>query len=174
MQTTVSATVVFLRDEKGRICLAPKKDDIHTSDKVLAKSRKRNGYGGKQEKGETILQAAIRELWQESGVVAKESDLELVGEIGFIWPGNETLQPDMLVYFFFLSEYTGEPREGKEMGVPEFFFPNEIPYHEMMPADRLFVPRLLAGERLTWDVHLGKKTPDGNVYFEDKRVVPTL
>ena len=176
MNKTFSATVVFLKDGIGRICLAPKKEDIHKAGEVLVGSRQKwNGYGGKQESGETILQTAIRELKDESGVCGKEKDLELIARISFFWPGNETIAPDMVVYFFFLSIFEGEPKEGeREMGTPQFFFPHEIPYHEMMPADKLFLPKLLAGEKIVWDVYLGKKVDGGNVCFKDNGTLPTL
>jgi 8-oxo-dGTP diphosphatase len=174
MKKTFSATVVLLQDDAGRVCLSPKKGNIHKGGQELENSQKWNGYGGKQEPGETILETAIRELEQESGVVGKEEDLELVARISFFWPGNETSEPDMVVYFFFLSSFKGMPKEGREMGVPVFFMPHEIPYHEMMPADRLFIPNLLAGEKLVWHVYLGKTTQDGNVYFEDKKISPAL
>lgn len=175
MNKTVAATVVLLLDDKGRVCLAPKKQNIHKQGQELEHSRKKwNGYGGKQEPGETILATAIRELTQESGVLAKEEDLELVGIVGFSWPGNETDEPDMLVYFFLLSTYNGLPSEGDEMGAPCFFHPHEVPYDDMMPADAKFLPKLLTGEKLVWHVHLGKMNPDGGIYFEDKKIEPTL
>lgn len=174
MSKTVLATVVLPIDELGRVCLAPKKQNIHTQSHELKGSKKWNGYGGKQEGDETILATAIREFEQESGARGKEEDLELAACISFFWPGNETTLPDMIVYFFFLSAYEGSLKEGTEMGTPEFFFPDEIPYAEMMPADQLFFPRMLMGLKFVWHVHLGKKTKDGNIYFEDKRTLPTL
>lgn len=175
MNKKTLATVVLLMDDEGKVCLAPKKQNIHKEGKELKHSRlTRNGYGGKQDPGETILQTAIRELKQESGVAAQEKDLVLVADISFFWPGNETDEPDMIVYFFTLSKYAGAPQEGTEMGIPEFFLPNEVPYEEMMPADRLFFPRILSGEKIVWHVHLGRKTEDGNIFFEDKGIIPTL
>lgn len=168
MNKTFFATVVFLRDEQGRICLAPKKGNIHKGGEELKNSQKWNGYGGKQEEGETIFEAAIRELKDESSVRGKEKDLEFAAHISFFWPGNETDKADMAVYFFFLSIFEGHPKEGDEMGAPQFFSLEEIMELDMMPADKLFLPKLLAGEKLVWHVHLGKKTEDGSIYFEDK------
>ena len=176
MHNTFSATLIFLKDGDGRICLAPKKENIHKDGQELANSRlKWNGYGGKQEAGETIQETAVRELQQESGVICSEDDLDLVARINFFWPRNETPIPDMEVFVFFCVKFDGVPQEGeREMGAPYFFTPNEIPYDQMMPADKLFLPRLLAGEKLTWDVYLGKTSNNGNIYFEDKQTLPTL
>jgi hypothetical protein len=76
-------------------------------------------------------------------------------------------------YFFFLSAYDGVPREGTEMGPPHFFTPSEIPYHEMMPADKLFLPKIFAGEKLVLDVYFGK-TEDGSILIRDKKTIPAL
>lgn len=170
----LNATVVYLRDKNGKICLAPKKQNIHKEGKVLQNSQKWNGYGGKQERGETILQTAVRELWQESGVHAEKEDLNLVACMNFFWPGNESTHSDMVVYFFLLSKFKGVPREGVEMGAPQFFTEDEICMLELMPADKIFLPLLLKGEKITWNVYLGKTNQDGSIYFEDMKKPPTL
>lgn len=170
----LNATVVYLRDSDGKICLAPKKQNIHKEGKVLLNSQKWNGYGGKQELNETILETAVRELWQESGVCGHKEDLELVARIHFFWPGNESTTSDMVVYFFMLSKFEGVPQEGIEMGTPQFFTEDEIHELQMMPADKLFLPVLLRGEKITWNVYLGKTTEDGFVCFEDMKKTPTI
>lgn len=175
MGTTEFATLVFLRDASGRVCLALKKDPIHKEGAELEQSKgKWNGYGGKMKTGETILQAAIRELWEESKVIAQQEDLELVAEMSFFWPGRLSPDPDMVVWIFFLSKFEGQPQKGKEMRTPTFFEHHEIPYSKMNLADGIFIPRLLQGEKLVWDVHFGKKNADGSVYYEDKGRAPAL
>lgn len=168
MNKSTIATVVLLKDSNGRICLAPKKNKIHKNGEVLENSGKKwNGYGGKQLHGETVLETAIRELKDESGVQGEKEDLELMAKICFFWPGNETKESDMIVYFFFLSVFKGEPKEGEEMGMPKFFFPDDIPLFEMMPADRLFFPKILNDEKIVWNVYFGEKDNDGNPRCED-------
>lgn len=175
MNETEYATVVILKDITRGFCLAPKRGNIHKKGQELKGSAEKwNGYGGKQESSETILQTAIRELFDESKVVGKEEDLELVARINFFWPGNNTPYPDMVVYFFFLSVFEGEPQEGAEMGPPKWFMPREIPYNKMNGADKLFLPKLIAGEKLVWDIFHGKIQEDGTPFFIDKQTVPTL
>ena len=158
MHKSEKATVVFLRDREGRICLARKKQHIHKKDgEALSKSRDTwNGYGGKFETPDkTVFDTALRELFDEAGVVARPEDLKLVGRVGFFWKGNGSAIPDMDVCFFFLDCYDGEPTETDEMNVPCFFPVLEIPYNDMMPGDQLFLPHIFRGH-----------TPVGKVYFD--------
>lgn len=176
MRITERATVVFLKRPDGRYCVAPKKGNIHKAkgEELKGSAEKLNGYGGKQEPGETILQTAINELFQESTVVAKEEDLELVAEINFFWPGNNTPQPDMVVYFFLLSVYEGEPQETTEMGPPQWLFPSEVDYDLLNKADKYFVPKLFAGEKIVYDIFHGKTREDGTPLLIYKETMPTL
>lgn len=175
MSNTYPATLVLLKDERGRICLAPRKKNIHKAGQELKDSNKKwNGYGGKQEPNETILETAIRELKDESGVVGLQDDLELIARISFFWTKKETSTPDMIVYIFFLSIFSGEPKEGVEMGEPQFFFPDEIPYHEMIPADKLFFMKLLAGRKLVGSVYHRLPEEGGPIFEEEPGVYPTL
>ncbi|OIO30709.1 hypothetical protein AUJ77_02785 [Candidatus Nomurabacteria bacterium CG1_02_43_90] len=93
MNKTVLATVVFLQDKKGRFCLAPKKQNVHKEGAELKDTKKWNGYGGKQNQGETILETAIRELKDESGVVGKQEDLDLVARISFFGQETKVVNP---------------------------------------------------------------------------------
>lgn len=162
------ATVVLLADERGRICLARKKQAIHHDKEkggrdISYSLSTYNGYGGKKEdRDETILHTAIRELFDESSVVARIEDLELLGRVYFYVPDKEQggHLPFMDVFFFAVREWSGSPREGKEMGPPEFFHEHEMPYDEMMPADKLFLEPFLKGDRAVYEVKLfGKSSP---------------
>lgn len=180
MRVTEKATVVYLKGPDGRFCFAPKNGNIHKEkgEELKGSAEKLNGYGGKQEVGETILQTAIRELYDESGVIGKEENLELIAKINFFWPGNDTLQPDMVVYFFFLSVYEGEPQETIEMGPPQWLLPSEVDIaiegNLLNKADKFFLPKLFAGEKKVLDIFHGKKNEDGTPLIIDKETTPTL
>lgn len=138
------ATVVFLRKD-GKIILAKKKGHIHVGEEKLDKSKETyNGYGGKKEEtDETIEDTAIRELCEESGgVEGKKEDLIKIGEVQFFWPGNESEEANMFVYFYILEKYSGEPVETDEMYAPEAFILSDIPYDQMMGADKVIVPKM--------------------------------
>lgn len=147
------ATVVFLRKE-GKIILAKKKDHIHIGEEKLDKSKETyNGYGGKFDENEgdkDIDDTAIRELNEETGkekgVSADKKDLQKIGEVKFFWPNNNSDDPNMLVYFYVLEKYKGYPIETSEMFAPEEFDPKNIPYEEMMGADKEIIPKMFANE----------------------------
>jgi 8-oxo-dGTP pyrophosphatase MutT (NUDIX family) len=160
------ATIIFLINQRGEVCLAQKKNPIRKKDgEELGKSKNTwNGYGGKKEKEDSILETAIIELQEESGVKAFKEDLKLVGRINFFWREGDDPIPDMKVWIFFLYTYEGNPKETEEMGPPTFFPPTLIPYEDMMPADKLFLPRLLSGEKIVADVFFQQ---DKSVRFKE-------
>jgi 8-oxo-dGTP pyrophosphatase MutT (NUDIX family) len=163
MQRTTRATVVFLEDKDGRICLARKKQPIHHDDGEITTSLGTwNGYGGKEEGGDQdILDTAIRELEQESSIVAHKEDLIPCGHVYFFWPTNVTTTADMEVFFYVLRVWQGDPEEGEEMGPPEFFHKEYIPYDAMMQGDRILLPKMFQGIAGTYQVFFGKKDDKG-------------
>jgi 8-oxo-dGTP pyrophosphatase MutT (NUDIX family) len=162
---TEVATVVFLitGNQDKKICLAKKKLNVHSKDgKELKNSATFNGYGGKREEEDvSIRDTATRELFDESGVVASPRNLIPAGNIRFYWPDNSSDKPNMDVFFFFLATFEGDPKETNEMGSPEFFEINKIPFEQMLPADRIFLPKMLVGEKVVADVFFGKKDENG-------------
>ena len=121
---------------------------IHQHLKVLLGMKKRgfgagkwNGFGGKVGTGETIENAAKRELQEEAGV--KVNELTKVGIIDFEFKGN----PEILhVHIFKSDSFLGQPRESEEME-PRWFHVNEIPFKEMWPDDIYWMPLLLGGKK---------------------------
>lgn len=100
-----------------------------------------NGFGGKVEKGETILEAAKRELFEESSL--KSDDLKEIGLIDFEFVGD----PQILeVHVFTTSKFEGEPTESSEMR-PQWFNVNDIPFDTMWPDDHLWFPLFLNGTK---------------------------
>ncbi len=159
---TVQASVVLLFDDKGRVCLARKKQPIHHEGGEISYSLGMwNGYGGKMEKTDaTIFHTAVRECFDESGVIVTEKDLSLRARVHFFTKKDDRFESFMEVSFFFAHIWKGEPQEGKEMGAPKFFQENEIPYHEMMPADKILFEYIFFGKRNVYEVRLcGKGVP---------------
>jgi 8-oxo-dGTP diphosphatase / 2-hydroxy-dATP diphosphatase len=99
-----------------------------------------NGFGGKLEKGETIEQAAVRELQEESGLDAKS--LTRVGFLNFVMHDKI-----MKVHVYTCVEFEGEFVESDEMR-PKWMSTNDIDYSKMWPDDKFWVPNYcLKGKR---------------------------
>ncbi|XP_023715488.1 7,8-dihydro-8-oxoguanine triphosphatase isoform X2 [Cryptotermes secundus] len=98
-----------------------------------------NGFGGKVEKDETISEGAVRELEEESGLVAK--CLTKIGILEFEFVGDPVL---FEVHVFDVTQYEGEPVETEEMK-PQWFPEDGIPYEKMWPDDILWYPLYLKG-----------------------------
>ncbi|XP_053327209.1 oxidized purine nucleoside triphosphate hydrolase [Spea bombifrons] len=96
-----------------------------------------NGFGGKVQTGETIEEAAKRELWEESSL--RVETLQKIGQIKFEFIGSTEI---LDVHVFRADDFTGEPTESEEMR-PQWFELENIPYEGMWPDDRYWMPLLL-------------------------------
>jgi 8-oxo-dGTP diphosphatase len=139
---TEQVLVFFIRD--GEVLLAQKSPTA----KVAAS--KWNGYGGGIEPGETPLQAAVREVGEETKggirILVPEENLMPRGCIDFFYFENETKDPDFRVFLFVCRVFSGEPNETEEMRNPTWFAFDRIKDLDMMPADREFIPKVLDGQ----------------------------
>ena len=108
-------------------------------------ANKYNGFGGKVEDGETIVEATVREMREETGVDVRPEDLVRVGHLTFLFP----YQPDweQVVHVYLARRWQGLPQETDEM-VPAWFAVDDIPYEQMWDDDLYWLPRVLAGERV--------------------------
>ena len=127
---------------------------IHDNEKILLGMKKKgfgegkwNGFGGKVEEGESIENAAHRELKEEAGIEA--SGLKKRGVINFEFEGDPKI---LEVHVFSASDFIGEPRESDEMK-PQWFGIDEIPYDGMWPDDKHWLPVLLSGKNFKGSFH---------------------
>jgi len=129
------------------LCFLIKNNEILLSRKLLRLGAgKYNGYGGGIESNETERHAAIRELKEESGFVALESDLEKRAVIDFYFPHEP--HNNQRVHIYFLRRWTGKFVSDKEMGEPELFSLKNIPYDQMWASDREWLPYLIDGKKI--------------------------
>lgn len=138
--TKTTVTLCLLAREK-EILLAMKK-------RGFGKGRW-NGFGGKLNPGEDLLSGAVRELREESGIEASETDLERIGEIDFFFD----LKPewDQKVVVYMIRKWKGVEAESEEMK-PQWFSLEKIPYEDMWPADRVWMPKVLSGEKILGEI----------------------
>ena len=128
---------------------------IRRDDKILLGEKKRgfakgtfNGIGGKQDKGETIENAMIRETEEEIGVTPTK--YELIGKIFFdVWYKGEHV--DMPLYIYICTEFEGDIVETEEMR-PVWFTLDKIPFDKMLQDDLLWYPFALKGEKFVGHV----------------------
>lgn len=146
-KTLIEGTVVYPRRDDGALLFAMKTRKIGEGCW--------NGYGGGKEGEETIEETAVRELEEESGLIVRIEDLEKIAVQRAYSHKSDGRVVFALVHFYVARNCTGEVKETPEMITPTWFLPHEIPWDELMPADKLWLPRVFAGERLVVTVHYG-------------------
>ena len=103
------------------------------------------GIGGKVEDGETIEEAAKREVAEEIYVLLPE--IHKVGILNFYFSHVEDGSWDQQVHVFTANKWEGEPQESEEIR-PSWFKKDGIPYGNMWDDARYWLPRLLAGQHI--------------------------
>ncbi|KAG0175638.1 Nudix (Nucleoside diphosphate linked moiety X)-type motif 1 [Apophysomyces sp. BC1034] len=136
-------TLVLALDEPNRkVLLGMKKRGFG--------SNKYNGFGGKLEPGETVEQAAHREMLEESAVYV--NDMQKVGINLFTFENNPVA---MEVHIYRTTSFSGTPTETEEMR-PEWFSYDEIPYDQMWLDDRYWLPLLLQSRCFIGEYHFSQ------------------
>ncbi len=127
------------------LCLLKKDNEI-----LLAKKKrgfgvgKYNGVGGKIEGTETPEEAMIRETKEEISVVPTR--YEKVGVVSFdeFYKGEKT---NLVFHLYMVYEWEGTPEESEEM-IPKWFSVENIPYNQMFPDDKYWLPLILEGKKI--------------------------
>jgi len=135
----------------GTLCFVTKNGKVLLQKKSKGRfgEGKWNLPGGKVNLGETIEEAAKRELEEETGIKANE--LKEIGILNFYWVGIK--EPIWTVHVFSIENFYGKERSSEE-GELKWFDLSKIPYDEMWEDDKFWYPYLL-----------NKKYFVGNFYF---------
>lgn len=141
-------TTLLLIIKDGKILLGEKKRGFAKG--VLI------GIGGKQDPGETMEQAMIRETQEEIGVTPK--NYEQVAHIVFnTWYKGVHSLLNLNIYS--ASDYIGEIQETDEI-IPGWYDLDSIPYERMLEDDKLWMVEVLKGKKI-----------DGKVVFNENLVM---
>ncbi len=133
------ATLALLRD--GKEVILPIK-------KLKIGAGKRNGYGGGIEEGEDIFFATARETQEECNISIDPRFINPAAVVDFHNITAEGKEFTCRVYVSLINKWVGTPQETDEMGPPEYFPCNAPPVHEMMSADRDWLPPVLIGKKV--------------------------
>lgn len=101
------------------------------------------GPGGKLELGESPVEAVVREVAEEVGVVVDVGALELIGELTY--PFLHRTEWSQKSWAFVCREWLGEPRKSDELS-PYWFPLSELPLDQMWDDAKFWLPAALSGE----------------------------
>lgn len=127
---------------------------------------KYNGFGGKVQPGETVEEATIREMIEESGVVVTKDDLEFGGELEFLFPKTPDIDHNVRVYL--AKSWEGQPVETDEMK-PKWFEISKIPFEQMWQDDIYWLPKVLKGEKVSAKVIFEDDGEGIKEYYETRK-----
>lgn len=142
-----NVTLLFLKRQNS-ILLAMKKRGLGAG--------KWNGVGGKVVPPETFEQATARECKEEIGVIPLA--ISLVAVLNFYITERSVTERKIhnVAHVYLTDEWKGEPTETEEMA-PRWFEIKAIPYEKMWIDDILWLPKVLAGEKIKATFVLGEQ-----------------
>lgn len=100
------------------------------------------GLGGKLEPGERPVDAAVREVWEESGLEVAAADLAPRGVLDYRFPHKP--EWSQVSHVFVTRTFSGEPRSSDELD-PVWFSVDAVPYAQMWNDARYWLPGVLDG-----------------------------
>ena len=129
------------------------------------------GLGGKIEPGETALEAIVREIEEESGLVVLPVDLEERGLVKFAFPFRENWSQDSTI--FVGPAGSAEPQESDEVS-PDWYPVDALPLDQMWDDAKYWLPAVLRGERVLGDFTFGPDCATVSGYELHDPVAPAV
>ncbi|MDD5416427.1 MAG: NUDIX domain-containing protein [Candidatus Aenigmarchaeota archaeon] len=112
---------------------------------------KYNGFGGKLKDGESIEEAALRELEEEINIKTGIKDLMKVADLTFTFPEPKR-DWNQRVHVFFINDWNGEPKESDEMR-PVWTDKQKLPFARMWAGDKYWLPMALDGKMIRGEIN---------------------
>ncbi len=137
MGRMVQATLCFIIQDE-QVLLGYKKRGLGES--------KYNGFGGKVKPGETIEQAAVREIFEEATIRTQVENLRKMADLTFYFPAKPDW--DQQVHVYVTWNWEGCPTETEEMR-PSWFPFDRLPFDQMWQDDIHWLPLVLQGKHVT-------------------------
>ncbi|MGD0554536.1 MAG: NUDIX domain-containing protein [Streptosporangiaceae bacterium] len=103
------------------------------------------GPGGKVEPGERPVEAAAREVAEETGLQVAQQDLTKVAWITYRFPARPAWDQDARV--FATQRWSGEVVESDEIE-PRWWPTDALPLDDMWDDARYWLPKVVAGDRV--------------------------
>ncbi len=127
---------------------------------ILAKKKRKfgvgkwNGYGGGIEEGEDKPTCFTREIEEECGLILEKDKCKELGYVDFHFKNKD--ESNQRVFIFRIDEFSGYPKETAEMGKPEEFDLDKIPFHEMTIGDDKFVPFVVEDKKFGGEIYFSE------------------
>jgi 8-oxo-dGTP pyrophosphatase MutT (NUDIX family) len=130
------------------LCLPIREDKILLGMKKTGFGKgKFNGFGGKVEEGESIEDAAIRELYEEAGIKTSKENIKKMAELKFTFPYATEKDWNQIVHVFLVHKWEELPKNSEEMDF-RWFKREEIPFSKMWADDRHWLPIVLSEKKI--------------------------
>jgi 8-oxo-dGTP diphosphatase len=125
---------------------------IRKDDRLLMLKKPRRGWwvapGGKVEPGESLSEAVMREIREETGLAIEQPQLR--GVFTILLEEDNRLVDHWMLFTFYTESFSGDLLEESEEGVLEWVPVSELATRPMAEGDRQFLPRLVkSGELVT-------------------------
>ena len=110
------------------------------------------GIGGHVEDGEQPVDAAVREVAEESGLILRPAALTHLASLSFVFPARPSWDQTAEVYV--TTEFIGDPVESSEIA-PRWFRGDALPFDGMWDDARYWLPVVLGGRPVTAEITFG-------------------
>ncbi len=146
----ILATLVYIvKDGKTLMIHRCKRDSDNHKGKY-------NGLGGKFEVGETALECAKREVFEESGL--EISKIQFKGHI--LFPQFDPQSNDWFVFLYVAHDFSGEMKTENPEGVLEWVSNDKLLDLPLWEGDKYFLKHLFEDSFI-----------EGKFFYENKRLV---